>query len=69
MINIGDKVISKYTAGEEAVVRTITEIYEEPAYGSGFWASADGGEPCQCCGKRPGFPIRHVDSGWFKPVK
>lgn len=73
--NVGDKVTSDYHRGEEDIERTITWCEKSGKhgsgirYGSGYSASADGGEPCRCCGATPTKPIGCVDSTWFNSIK
>ena len=63
---VGEKVTSKFNSGEEDIVRTITKCERDDSCGSKFRASANGGEPCKCCGKIIGNSIIDVDSLWFK---
>ena len=69
-LKVGMKVTTKFgPSGFEDVVRTLTILEEDSKFGSGFWASADGGEPCKCCGLSPAHPIdKMIDSVWFTPV-
>lgn len=62
---IGDLVTTDFSAGP---VRKITSIYDGANTDSGYLVSADGGEPCACCG-RDWMPIYPIDGGWFRPVK
>lgn len=64
---------SDYFHGEEEVVRTITSIVPDVKCFSGFKAMADGGVPCEHCGRTPGTKIvgltgSGVDAGWFMPL-
>lgn len=68
-MTIGTKVTSKFRSNESDVVRTITIIYEDITTGSGYRASADGGEVCKCCGLNKGKPIEFVDANWFVPYE
>lgn len=70
-IKVGDKVTTDYWSGSAHVVRTVTRVSARASaeYGSGFWASVDGGAACPTCGVTPSKPIEAVDSGWFKKVK
>jgi hypothetical protein len=66
---VGDKVTSKYNPHQEDVVRTITQCEASSGYGSGAWASADGGEKCPTCNDVAGNVITGVDASWFVPVQ
>ncbi len=68
-MTIGTKVTSKFRSNESDVVRTITSIYEDITTGSGYRASADGGEVCKCCGLIKAKPINSVDASWFLPCE
>lgn len=63
---VGMKVTSSFRRAESDVIRTLTMFKEDNTTGSGFRASADGGEPCECCGLKKGSEINYVDGGWFK---
>jgi hypothetical protein len=67
-LKIGDKVKTEYFYEERDIVRTLTSITANHRYGSGYVASADGGEPCPCCGRSPGTPLLGVDSTHFRKV-
>lgn len=62
---VGDKVTSSFFTKENDVVRKVLSC-EEGNYGSGWGASADGGEMCPCCKRFLGTPIHMIDSHWFK---
>ena len=67
-LKVGDKVVTEHRLYEEDIIRTITKIEKNKNYGSGFVASADGGEPCKCCGLTKGKPIENVDAAWFNAI-
>lgn len=69
-LSVGMKVRTKFHSHESSIIRTLTDlclVYTRE-FGSGAWASTDGGEPCPTCGHR-GTPITRVDSAWFVPVE
>lgn len=68
-LRAGMKVTSDFHAGEGDVVRTLTALERSSVYGSGWYASADGGEPCPHCQRPMGQPISAVDAHWFEPVE
>ena len=68
-LKVGDLVTSDYHHQEKTVVRKITKIKPDKQYGSGYYASADGGEPCPHCGRPFGTEINYVDSAWFVLVE
>lgn len=63
---VGDLVTTEYYSDSKSVVRRVIEIEEDPSYGSGYLASADGGSPCQSCGRPFAKEIHKVDADWFK---
>ena len=68
LLKVGDKVTSDFYSSESSVVRTLTNISPNKGYGSGYVASADGGEACSHCGAVNGRPINNVDAAWFISV-
>ena len=65
-LKVGDKVTSDYRGGpDKKTVRRITRIQKD---GSGYAASADGGDQCEHCG-RIADSIHSVDAAWFKKVE
>lgn len=64
-VSVGDLVTTDYDPDSASVVRRVTRIGEDPSYGSGYWASADGGVPCQSCGRPFATPIHKIDAYWF----
>jgi len=69
LLKKGDLVTSDFYRDEESTVRKITDIKKDKTYGSGYCASADGGDICECCKKPSGKVIIRVDAAWFKKVK
>jgi len=65
LYSVGDEVKSQYYRSEQNIVRKITRIDIDEMCGSGFRASANGGEKCKCCGVVTGRNIEEVDLGWF----
>jgi hypothetical protein len=65
---VGDLVTSDFYRDNAKLVRKITSVRRDESCGSGWRASADGGEICPHCG-RSEKPIHAVDSPWFVPVK
>lgn len=66
---VGDKVTTDFYTDEADVVRTVMSVRRYANCTSGFLVVADGGEPCVCCGHRPGTPTpgpNGIDSTWFK---
>jgi len=61
----GDIVVSKCYGDEGHIVRRITSCVKCADCGSGWRASADGGEECPTCHRTFGSPIPAVDSDWF----
>lgn len=68
-LKVGDRVTSDFLNVDIHLIRRITWIEKDETTGSGYRASVDGGEPCQCCGKVPGVSIIRVDAAWFRPVR
>lgn len=66
-LKIGDAVTTSYHFNDD-IVRLITRIEKDKSFGSGWLASADGGEPCPTCGRLHASPIFGIDSAWFKKV-
>ena len=64
MFKVGDKVTTKFLGVDTKVIREITEISKDHRYGSGYQASADGGETCPHCG-HTAQQIYNVDAAWF----
>lgn len=67
-MTVGMRVVSTFIRREEFVVRTLTAIAPDETCGSGFRASADGGDPCPHCHRPSGTPINGVDAAWFRPA-
>lgn len=63
----GDRVTSAFYPEQAAIIRKITRCDRNEIWGSGFIASADGGEPCEKC-NRTEKPIIWVDAKWFKKM-
>jgi len=68
-LKVGTRVKTRHDPEDSEVVRTITAIEKDNTYGSGYWASADAGEPCPTCGRPFARKISRVDSTWFKPIE
>lgn len=68
-LKIGDKITSEFYKNKKTVIRTITFIEKDSGTGSGYRASADGGEECKCCKHIPSKNIERVDAAWFIPIK
>lgn len=71
---VGDFVKTDFNENETDVVRTVVYVHKSIDSASGWLVVANGGEPCKCCGKKPGNPINGhsghgVDSSWFKKVE
>ena len=66
---VGAKVTSDKVFSETKVIRKITFIAKSEKTGSGYIASADGGEPCPHCNHPMGKPIENVDAAWFNIVE
>ena len=66
-LRVGMKVRTEYRPEEKDMVRTLLQIHAAPDFGSGYWASADGGEACPTCGRK-GLPILGVDAAWCEEV-
>lgn len=64
----GDKVKTDFYSGEEETIRTITHIEKDDYFGSGYGATADGGEPCKFCGVTKYKVTPVIDSAWFKKI-
>lgn len=74
-LHVGMKVTTDFIPGEEDIVRTLTSLKPTgKAFGSGYCATADGGEerpPCPYC-QRPhetGTPIGPIDAAFFLPAE
>lgn len=75
-LKVGDKITTDFHYGEEGVVRTITEIYDNVQTGSRRGIVADAGEPCPCCGRPFGTPVcasggskSYIDAYWAVKVE
>lgn len=72
-MKVGARVIARYKETEwddraPGCVRRITCV-ESGRSESGWWAAADGGDPCPECGRTPGVPTPMLDGAWFQPAK
>ena len=65
---VGDRVVTDYENGAEDVVRRIVAVESSTSYGSGRWAVADEGEPCECCGRPFARRTPPIDASWFIPA-
>lgn len=68
-LKVGDLVTTDWLVDKEDIVRKITTIYTDNQCGSGFRASADGGEPCKTCHRPLSNPVENVDANWFKQLE
>lgn len=67
-LTIGRKFKTDFFFDEKEIIRTITVIKVNQDCSSGYMLWADGGEPCECCGRRPGRPIDGIDANWIKEL-
>jgi hypothetical protein len=70
-LKVGDKIVTDFFQGEENIVRTITELFDNVPTGSGRGVIFDAGEKCPCCGKYAGTPLKgypkshdYLDAAW-----
>jgi hypothetical protein len=66
MVSVGDRVTTGFHRGEEAIIRTVTMVEVMPKSQTGIGVSADGGDPCVCCGRPLGRVVGLVDSSWYR---
>lgn len=64
-LQIGTKVVTDFNICDKGVIRKITKIEIDTSTGSGYRASADGGECCSKCKKKPARAVIDVDAAWF----
>jgi len=63
----GDKVRSGYWSGESHIVRKVLTCVASDCEG-GWLVEADGGEACECCGRK-GRPTPPLCITWFAKVE
>jgi len=72
-LKIGDKITTDFFEGEENIVRTITELFDDVATESRRGVLFDGGEECPHCHKHFGKDAKdlytdYIDAAWVIPV-
>ncbi len=68
-LKVGQKVTTDFIEKDKDVIRTITNIEKNSGYGSGYVASADSGEACECCDRKFSQEILSMDACWFIPIE